>query len=174
MNENLIMDFNAVMGRENDLIPAGTFLKVRLSISPGGYGAEGLLSKTRNTNIWYLKTMLIVVEGIYTLRKIYHRFAVQGPDPHDSWVEKGQRQLRMVLESARNILPTDTSEAAQNLRKVQSYNDFNGLTFCIKAGVETPKNPVYAPANCIQRIITPDCPEYQAEPIDMPHPNWPL
>lgn len=186
MNENLIMDFNDITSRENDLIPAGTFVKVRMSIRSGGYGSDGILSKTKNTNTLYLNAMLIVTEGIYTLRKIYHCFPVQGPeglqgpgglqgpDLHDSWVEKGQRQLRLVLESAHHILPTDTSEEAKKLRKVQSYREFDGLTFLIKVGVENSKNPQYPPKNCVQSIVTPDWPEYSKEFLDPPQMDWPL
>jgi hypothetical protein len=75
-------------------------------------------------------------------------------------VEKGLGQLRAVLESARNISPMDTSDAAKEARKVASYKDFDCLEFLIKVGIETPKNPQYKKANSIQCVITPDFKEY--------------
>lgn len=174
MDTHFIMDFNEVVSREDDLIPAGTFVKVRMALNPGGYGPEGMLSQTRNTQILYLNTVLTVTEGMYASRKIFHRFPVQGSDPRDTWVVRGLLQLRRVLESARHILPSDTSEEAQNLRKIQSYQDFNGLVFPIKVGVEKPKNAMYAPANCIHCIVTPNWPEYE-KVWDEPDPmDWPL
>lgn len=174
MSSSLTRDFNAVISRNNDLIPEGTFVKVRLSIVPGGYGAGGLFKMTKTTNTHYLPTVLTVVEGAYVLRKIFHRFAVSSSEPHDRWVEKSLRQLRSILESAHGILPTDTSPEAREKRRIQDYTDFNGLMFLIKVGVEVPRNPRYRPTNYLSWVVTPDYPEYAREFSENTQKDWPF
>jgi hypothetical protein len=123
--------------------------------------------------------MLIVTDGVYALRRIYHRFGVKAYEPGNFWIEKGLSQLRAILESARNILPTDTSDAAKEKRKISSYKDFDCLEFLIKVGIETPKNPQYNKANSIQCVVTPDFKEYaeykaNAEESIGAQAAWPL
>jgi hypothetical protein len=163
MNEysrEYITDFNDVAGVQDELIPAGTIVNVRLMIRSGGYGPDGLLAKSRGTGAFYLNTMLIVTDGPYILRRIFHRFGVYSQEHGNLWIEKGLSQLRAALESAKGILPTDISDAAKNARKVVSYKDFDGLEFLLKVGIVTPKNPEYKKENCVQCIVTPDWKEY--------------
>ena len=167
-----VLDFNEISAKPTDLIPTGTIVKVRLTVRNGGYGADGILSKTRQFETLYLNTMMIVLEGPYATRKIYHRFGIQSPDKEDQWVQKSLYQLRAILESAHNILPTEESEEARAKRKVQNYADFNGLQFWIKVGVESPKNPQYSQANSLQCVITPDWPEYRDPNIEEYRDGW--
>ncbi|MDR1207850.1 MAG: hypothetical protein LBJ89_00700 [Holosporales bacterium] len=155
-----VTDFNDIGTVGDELIPAGTIVSVRMTVRSGGYGPEQMLTKSRGTGALYLNTMSLVTEGPYILRRIFHRFGVYSNEQGNDWIEKGLRQLRAVLESARNILPSDISETAKNARKVASYKDFDGLEFLIKVGIETPKNPQYKTENCMQCVVTPDWKEY--------------
>jgi hypothetical protein len=159
-SREFVTDFNDIAGSQDELIPAGTIVSVRMTVRSGGYGPEQMLTKSRGTGALYLNTMLFVTEGTYILRRIFHRFGVYSNEQGNDWVEKGLRQLRAALESARNILPEDMSDAAKNARKVASYKEFDGLEFLIKVGIETPKNPQYNKANSVQCVITPDFKEY--------------
>jgi hypothetical protein len=155
-----VTNFNEVEANQSELIPAGTIVIVLMSVRNGGYGPDAMLAKSRGTGALYLNTMLIVTDGPYILRRIYHRFGVYSSEHGNVWIERGLSQLRAVLESARNILPTDTSENAQEQRKVASYKDFDGLEFLVKVGIDTPKNPQYKATNCVQCVVTPDWKEY--------------
>ncbi|GHS95157.1 hypothetical protein AGMMS49949_09360 [Alphaproteobacteria bacterium] len=155
-----VIDFNDVVTRQTDLIPEGTIVKVRMSIRHGGYGQDGILTKSRKTGTLYCDAMLIVSEGIFVTRKIFERLGVQDPDPYNKWVQKSLQRLRSILESTHNIMPTDTSEHAKEKRRIKSYADFNGLEFLIKVGIEKPQNPQYKTENCVLGIVTPDWKEY--------------
>jgi hypothetical protein len=156
-----VTDFNDIGASSDELIPAGTIAPVRMTVRSGGYGPDQMLTKSRGTGALYLNTMLLVTEGPYILRRIFHRFGVYSNEQGNDWIEKGLRQLRAVLESARNISPTDTSDTAQIARKVANYKEFDGLEFLIKVGIETPKNPQYKTENCMQCVVTPNFKEYE-------------
>jgi hypothetical protein len=174
-----VTDFNEVGAVQDELIPAGTIVPVMMSIRSGGYGPEGCLAKSRGTGALYLHTMLMVTNGPHIMRRFYHMFGVHSNEHGNVWVEKGLSQLRAVLESARNILPTDMSDAAKEQRKVASYKDFDGMEFLAKVGIDTPKNPQYKTANCIQCVVTPNWKEYaehkpkSAENVSL-QGAWPL
>ncbi|GHS91905.1 hypothetical protein AGMMS49949_03080 [Alphaproteobacteria bacterium] len=167
------MDFNDVLSPKTDLIPSGTFVKVKLSITKGGFGSDGFLSQAKTTGTLYLNTILTVCEGIFVRRKIFYKFGIQSTDPQDKWVQKSLRQLRSVLESARHILPTDMSEDAKEKRTIKSLQDFEGLEFLIKVGVELSQNPQYKSSNSLQAVVTPDWPEYPKE-FASSEANWPF
>jgi hypothetical protein len=170
-----IFDFNEITATQDEMIPVGTVVPVRMIVRIGGYGPDQMLTKSRGTGALYLNTMLIVTEGPYILRRLFHRFGIHSSEQGNDWVNKGLRQLRAALESARNILPSDMSEKAQEERKIASYKDFDGLEFLIKVGIEISKNPQYKSKNCIQTIITPDFEEYTTYKTNSEsNISWPL
>ena len=63
-------------------------------------------------------------------------------------------------ESARGIRPDDMGESAQAARRIDGWQDFCGLTFIAKLGVEKDKTGQYADKNRIHTVITPDMKEY--------------
>jgi hypothetical protein len=174
-SREFVTDFNDIGPSNDELIPAGTIVSVRMMVRNGGYGPDGFLAKSRGTGALYLNAMLMVTEGPYILRRIFHRFGVYSSETGNVWVEKGLRQLRAALESARNILPTDLSDSAKEQRKVDSYKDFDGLEFLIKVGIDTPKNPQYKTENCVLCVVTPDWKEYAEHKKDQGLQGaWPL
>jgi len=65
------------------------------------------------------------------------------------------------LESARGIRPDDKSDTAQQVRRVASYGDFDGIRFIARIGVEPPQNG-YKAKNTLDQIITPDRTDWHA------------
>lgn len=165
------IDFNAIGAHTPDLIPAGTIVKVRMLVKNGGYGPDGALTKSKQTGVLYINALLIVLEGTYAARQIFARLGVQEVEPGrepGQWVRKGLRQLRAILESARNVRPTDMSESAKEKRRIRSYQEFDHLEFLIKVGVENPHDPRFSPQNYLQYVVTPDWPEFAAYTAQLP------
>lgn len=108
--EMYVYDFNHISAPAKELIPEGTVVRVRLSIEAGGQSPEGLLTRAKNADMYYLHAILTVTEGLYANRTLHHRFAVRGTAPQDRWALRGLQDLRRVLESARNVAPSDFSE----------------------------------------------------------------
>ena len=165
--ENYIYDFNNIESPAKELIPAGTIAPVKLTMEAGGQAPEGLLTKTKSADMYYMHALLTIIEGPYVQQTLHHRFAVRGTHPQDRWALRGLQDLRRVLESARNIHPTDPSEEAKAKRRIQSYREFDGLCFLIKIGVKpgnvsaTAPTVRYAPENCISTILLPGMADYR-------------
>jgi hypothetical protein len=79
-------------------------------------------------------------------------------DGHAQAADITRSRLRAILESARGIKPADVSEAAKKAR-VAEYNDFAGLRFLAKIGVEPAKGD-YKAKNTLTEAITPDRKEW--------------
>ena len=98
----------------------------------------------------------MVVDGQYAKRKLWQLFTLNGTTKgHAEAGEISRNTLRAILESARGIKPADTSAAAQAVRKVSSWGDFNNLRFVARIGVRQPQDG-YAAKNTISEVITPD------------------
>jgi hypothetical protein len=164
MNGNF-WDFNDAEEQRGDLVPNGTVCLVSMTIRPGGIGQGGWLRKSGTSDAQYLDCELTVVDGPYARRKFWQNITISGGKVN----EKGESiaanisrsMLRAILESARNISPADASEAALNARKVKGFEDFDGIRFVVKIGVEKGKEG-YADKNKIACVITPDKKEYAA------------
>jgi hypothetical protein len=93
------------------------------------------------------------MEGQYAKRKVFDKIGISGSD---QWVNMGKSRIRAILESAKNINPKDMSEAAMSSRKINSFDELDGLEMLIKIGIEHDRNGVYQDKNKIASIITPD------------------
>jgi hypothetical protein len=164
MNGNF-WDFNDAEQQRSDLLPAGTICLVSMTIRPGGVGSGGWLRKSATSDVEYLDCELTVVDGPYARRKFWQNITLSGGALND----KGESiagnisrsMLRAILESARNILPTDSSEAALSARRAKDFGDFDGIRFVARIGVEKGKDG-YADKNKIASVVTPDKKEYAA------------
>jgi hypothetical protein len=75
------------------------------------------------------------------------------------------------LSKARGIKSTDVSETAKKARHVDGYNDFDGMRFMCKIGVEPAKDGFKAKNN-LDRVIIPDDKEWQpVEQVAKPAPS---
>jgi hypothetical protein len=161
-------DFNDALPQstEASLIPSGTIAKVVLSISAGGFGQDGWLTKSEKTGAVYINTELTITEGTFVKRKIFYLIGVKSgkcnAQSEDIWANKGRTMLRSILEAARNIHPHDKSDDAKARRKVMSLSELNGIEFAIKIGIEHDKTGAYPPKNTILSVITPTHKQYQS------------
>ena len=151
------MDFNnASAQRVFDLIPAGTVATLHMTVRRGNAGEGGLLRRSNNGDSVALDAEFTVLDGPYAKRKIWRLFTLEGTTPnHATAAEISRSQLRAILESARGIRPDDFSEAAKQARQVAGYQDFDGLRFVGRIGVE-PARGNYSAKNILVDAVTPD------------------
>jgi hypothetical protein len=156
------LDFNdAGEQRSFDVIPDRTIVTLQLTIRPGGAGDDGWLKRSAKRsadggNSEGLDCEFVVVDGEYAKRKLWQLYTLHGTTPgHAEAGEISRRALRAILESARGIKPSDTSEAAQNARKISSWADLDQIRFVARLGVRPPEGR-YPAKNTILEVITPD------------------
>ncbi len=158
-------DFNdADQQRSGELIPDKIICKIQMTIRPGAAGPEGWLTPSNSSDAEYLNCEYTILEGPFANRKFWGNLVVSGGKQND----KGQSiageitraTLRAMLESSRNIQPSDMSDAACVKRRVESYSEFDGMIFIGKIGIEKGKDG-YQDKNKLSVVITPDKKEYQ-------------
>ncbi|MFP5213957.1 MAG: hypothetical protein ACLGPL_11330 [Acidobacteriota bacterium] len=162
-------DFNSSEPQQSygDLIPKDTICKLQINIRPGNAGPDGWLtaSQAAGSDVLYLSCEFTVLEGPFAKRKFWQNLTFSGGKVNEKGSsvagEITRSTLRAMLESARNILPTDMSEKALAARRVQSFEEFDGLVFAAKIGIEKGKDG-YEDKNKLASIITPEKKEYQA------------
>lgn len=166
MSGSFTHDFNGADAQQNtfDLIPAGTLVKVRLTIRPGGVGPEGWVTQSRTSEPQYLNTEAVVLDGPHARRRIYTRVGLRGKGGQgadDSYGNRGRSLIRGILESARGIAGKDTSDRARGARVIGGYGDLNGIEFVGRIGIDKDKSaPTEDGRNAIAAAIGPDHPDY--------------
>jgi hypothetical protein len=162
-SENSLDLNDADIQQFGELIPSGTVCPVVMTIRPGAAGPEGWLTASRTSDAQYLNCELTVTEGPYARRKLWVNLTWSGGKTNEKKQSMGgeitRSTLRAMLESARNINPTDMGEKAMAARRVNSFGEFDGLEFIIKVGIEKGQQG-YPDKNKILMIITPDKKEY--------------
>lgn len=168
-----MLDFNDAEGQRSgfsgELIPEGSVAIVVATLRPGGNGPDGTLRHS-DTGASMLDFEFTIQGGDYDRRKIWNLYVVDGvTEGHEKAKNISKSALRAMLESARNIMPDDTSDAAMAARKIASYSELDGLVFPVEIGVKKgdlrdktagPNSERYADKNIIRTIITPDMEEY--------------
>jgi hypothetical protein len=155
------LDFNeAPEQREFELVPKGTVASIRITVRPGGAGEGGWLKRSKDGGCEMLDLEFALVDTEYARRKFWTNLIVSGTTAgHAKAAEISRSRLRAFLESARGIKPDDNSAEAREKRRA-NYQDFDGLTFIGKIGVEKGEprgNGEYYPdRNCLDTVITPD------------------
>ena len=144
MSGSFTHDFNGAEAQQNafEVIPAGTLVKVRLTIRPGGVGPEGWVTQSRTSDAQYLNTEAVILEGAHTKRRIYTRIGLRGKGAQgadDAYGNRGRSLIRGILESARGIASKHTSDRARAARTIRGYGDLNGMEFLARIGVEKAK-----------------------------------
>jgi hypothetical protein len=143
--------------QEFELIPAKTIAKARLTLKPGADFSDPFLTRSKDGSSTYLNCEYTILEGPYAKRKIFDKIGISGGD---IWVNMGKTRIRAILESAKNIRPKDMSDEAATARRIDSYEELNGLELIIKIGVESDRSGQYSDKNKVSAIITPDNPLY--------------
>lgn len=153
-------------------IPPKSMVVVKLHIEfpkQGRVGTYPELTKSSNgSTLEYLSTSLEVIEGKYKGAKIYHNFHVLGAttDKNKTAVNIAKNQLRAIVESYRHIDPADVSPNATQQRIINSFSEFEAMTFPIEVKCEPGNKPKnndpshYFVRNAIEKIITQTDGEY--------------
>ncbi|WP_261970351.1 hypothetical protein [Prosthecodimorpha staleyi] len=162
-------DAQAQMPPVGDLIPDGTFAKVRMTIRPGFLdGATpldaGLLKAGREPDTRMLDAEFTVVEGPFVRRKFWQNFTVAGGKLDEKGVSKGwniaKASFRAMVDSALGLDPKDLGEAAKAKRRLRGLRDLDGITFVAQIMIEPTTNPAYKDQNRLAHVVTPDEPQY--------------
>lgn len=103
-----------------ELLPAGTIVKVRTDIKEGHH-CKGFVTQSKNSDSCYINFKLVVQEGKYSNRTLFHMVGVRGKNlvegKEDVFAEMGKRSIVSMLASA---YPNQTFE-------LNNYSQLNGL-----------------------------------------------
>lgn len=168
-----MFDFNDAepqMGPIGELIPDGTFARLKLKIRPGGVdGAvpadKGLLRSAKSGDAKMLDCELIVMSGPYARKRLWQNFTVAGGKTDDkgqsiAW-KISKSTFRAMIESATGIDPKDMSDAAKQKRTIQSLSQLQGIEFAARIMVE-PGEPGYRDQNRLANVVIRGEPNYEA------------
>ncbi len=159
-------NFNNAEDQTNfDIIPKGTFAKVRMTIKPGGYNNEqkgwthGYATQNTASGAVFLNAEFVVLEGPYARRKIWSLIGLHS-EKGEEWSNIGRSLIKAILNSARGIGNKDNSPTAQSARCINSLSDLDGIEFIARIDIE--KDQYDNDKNVIKYAITNDHKEYAA------------
>jgi hypothetical protein len=152
-------------------IPPRSVVKVAMKIrqpSQQKAHAQSHMITVYKTGLIGLDCEFVVSDGTFEGCKVWENIFLR-PQFQEINLSRGQEGichrgdglLRAIIEAARNIQPTDTSQPATQARMINDWADFDGMAFGIMVGVDTPKPGDQYINNTIIRVITPDQDEYQ-------------
>lgn len=166
MNQNQWQDFNDAEQQQGfDLIPRGTLAKLRMTINPGGYDdpaqgwTGGYASQSFDTGSIYLACEFVVLEGPHAKRKLWSNIGLYSPKGA-TWGQMGRSLIRAILNSARNASPSDNTPAAVAARRIQGFQELDGIVFAARIDVE--KDSKGEDRNVVKLAIEPDHKDYAA------------
>jgi hypothetical protein len=150
-------DFNNAGEQKSfNCIADNTIATVQLTIRPGGAGDGGWLKLSKDGASKMVDAEMVVVDGPHAKRKIFQNYVVEGTTQgHAEAADISRKTFAAMLESARGIKPDDKSDAAQRARMVSGWQDFDGLRFVVRIGIQPPRNG-YDARNTIREIVTPE------------------
>jgi len=157
-------DFNDAEQQQSfDLIPKGTVAPVRMTIKPGGHDdasqgwTGGYATQSFETGSIFLACEFVILDGAYARRKMWSNVGLhssKGP----AWGNMGRTFIRAVLNSARNIQPQDNSPQAATARRIQGFNELDGIEFVARIDVE--KDGRGELRNVVKIAVEPDQADY--------------
>lgn len=159
------------MGPMGELIPDGTFAKLKMTIRPGGVNGSSeldakLLKASTSSDAKMLDCEFTVIEGPYARRKLWQNFTVAGGKLDDKGNSKGwnmsKSTIRAMVDSALGLDPKDESDAAKAKRRLGGLKQLDGITFVARIMVEPSSNPQYSDKNSIANVVCVDEPQYAA------------
>ena len=149
---------------ERTLIPAGTVCRAVVNVKLGDmeipeFGTGQWFKKSQTSRAKWMELEFTVIGGEHDKRKFWDKIFVDGDKMSPNGIpvtkEIGLSTLRMIIESAFNIVPTDVSPEAQARRQIQGVNDLNGMEICAKVGIDKGTNG-YADKNKLTAAMTPN------------------
>lgn len=165
-------DAQPQMAPIGELIPDGTFAKVRLTIRPAGVNGAtpmdaGLLKASQSSDAKMLDCEFTVVDGPHARRKFWQSFTVAGGKVDEKGQSIGWKisksTFRAMVDSALGLDPKDESPAAKAKRVLPGLKQLDGITFAARLMVEPASNTQYRDQNRIANVVLPD--EAQHGPI---------
>ncbi len=169
----MTFDMNdAELPRGSDIIPDGSFVKVCMTLRPGGIDGQGeadrgLLkaAKTPGSDVRMLDCEFTVVAGPHNKRKFWQMFTVAGGKADEHGVSIGWKiskgLFRAMIDSALGLDPQDMRDAARAKRMLRGLSDLHNITFAAKLRVEPASDPRYSDNNRLDRVVLPNEPEWQ-------------
>lgn len=164
-------DAQPQMAPLGDLIPDGTFAKLRMSIRPGGVNGStpmdaGLLKAYQSSDAKMLDCEFTVVEGPLARRKFWQNFTVAGGKLDEKGMSKGwnitKSVIRAMVDSALGLDPKDMSPAAKQKRVIQGLKQLDGIVFTGRIMVEPASSPQYKDVNKLANVVVPGDGNYAA------------
>ena len=162
-------DAQPQMAPIGELIPDGTFAKVRLTVRPGGVdGATPmdakLLKASQSSDAKMLDCECTILEGPHARRKFWQSFTVAGGKPDEKGQSIGWKisksTFRAMVDSALGLDPRDESPDAKAKRVLPGLKHLNGIVFAARIMVEPASNPQYRDQNRIANVVLPDEPQH--------------
>ena len=179
-------DAQPQMAPIGELIPDGSFARLRLTIRPGGVNGAtaldaGLLKASQSSDAKMLDCEFTVLDGPHARRKFWQSFTVAG----GKLDEKGQSigwkisksTFRAIVDSAFGLDPRDETPTTKARRVLPGLKQLEGIVFAARIMIEPASNPQYRDQNRIANVVLPDEPRYAAimrgepvapEPINAP------
>ncbi|HDR29291.1 hypothetical protein [Rhodovulum sp.] len=179
-------DAQPQMAPIGELIPDGTFAKVRLTVRPGGIdGATAmdakLLKASQSSDAKMLDCEFTILEGPHARRKFWQSFTVAGGKVDEKGQSIGWKisksTFRAMVDSALGLDPRDESPDAKAKRVLPGLKHLDGIVFAARIMVEPASNPQYRDQNRIANVVLPDEPKHAAimrgetvppEPVNAP------
>jgi hypothetical protein len=171
------IDLNNIPAEDRSLASPGVY-QLQINVVRGEAGEDGTLTLAKNGRSLMLRLLYTIEGGHYAGHKIWDYITVafnEKDDPNLPPVEAdklnnyrtsvrlGLIKLLAIVDSAHGLLPNDHSAAAQAKRKLDSYDEIDGLKFWAQLE-ERPGRGGYGPSNIIDYVITADLPEYPKQP----------
>jgi len=162
-------DAQSQMLPTGELIPDGTFARVRLTIRPGGVNGTspldaGLLTASKSSDAKMLDCEFTVIAGPFARRKFWQNYTVAGGKLDDKGVSKGwnvsKAAFRAMVDSALGLDPKDMSDQAKTKRVLRALKDLEGISFVGRIMIEPASSAQYKDANKLANVVTPDEPQY--------------
>jgi hypothetical protein len=156
--------------RSFEVIPQGTICECVLHIRFGN-GEEGMKHFSDGACMGLDCELTVESPEDYFGRKIFKTLILKGTtEGHEKAADISRKQLRAIVDSKFGLKRNDLSAEAQAKRNVRSLEEFDGVRFMVRVGVEPPKGQ-YPAKNVILQVITPDMQEWHAlaqTPTDHP------
>ncbi|ARJ70366.1 hypothetical protein [Paracoccus contaminans] len=162
-------DAQPQMAPIGELIPDGTFARVRLTIRPGGVNGATpmdawLLKASQSSDAKMLDCEFTVADGPHARRKFWQSFTVAGGKVDEKGQSIGWKisksTFRAMVDSALGLDPRDESPATKAKRVLPGLKQLDGITFAARIMVEPASNPQYRDQNRIANVVLPDEPQH--------------
>lgn len=164
------------------IIPDGSFVKVTLSIRPGGHSEPSsgdptqdmldgdLFYASKSSDAIMLDTEMTVIDGQWKHQKIWQYFTVGGGSLNADGSSKGwlisKAAFRAMIDCACGLDPKDDTPRAREMRIMRGFSDLDGIEFWARVGIQKGGKREgggddYPDKNTIAHIVTPDEPEWK-------------